>query len=186
MLAHSNPLLARQPIEHSAAGLTISTAEDCARFVLRIDPARLALAEKAFGCSLPEKIGSMVTSKEHRAICLGPDEWLLHAPTEQAGEISGQFDELYADCIHSLVEISDREVGMSVSGPKAALAINSNCPRDLDQIHAGSAIRTIFDSTPITLIKTSETDYRIEVWRSFADHVWDLLASAAKEINLDV
>ncbi len=182
MLQTSSPLPA-QKFDKAAHGVIIAQADDCARFVLRIDPDKLMLAEKAFGLAIPSQIGGMEISEGHRTICLGPDEWLLHATPEQVKDLTQSFSELYSDYPHSFVEISDREIGISITGAEAGLVINANCPRDLDPIPNGSATRTIFDSTPVTLIKFSGTEYRIEVWRSFAEHVWDLLSQAAAEIT---
>jgi len=181
MLQELEPLDGRQGRAPSSAAQKLRVADSCARFALRLDPRKLDLAAQAFGSEIPSAIGAMRAEGERRAICLGPDEWLLHAPLDEAADIVARFAALYADCPHSLVDISHREVGIVIEGNDAGFAINAACPRDLDDIPPGSATRTVFDSATVTLIRESETAYRIEVWRSFAPHVWDLLAAAGAE-----
>ena len=55
-----------------------------ARFNLRIAPADLDAASTAFGITLPGKVGQGAAKGERAAYCLGPDEWLLEAPSSEA------------------------------------------------------------------------------------------------------
>jgi sarcosine oxidase subunit gamma len=166
--------------------LNIERANDCARFNLRIAPENLALASKAFGCELPATIGETAASNGRMALCLGPDEWQLLAPLAESDAIEAQFSALYSDCQHSLVDVSHREIGISISGSAATLALRSACPLDLDKIPVGSATRTIFDKAQIVLIRQGQDSFRIEVWQSFADHVWGILQAAGREIALEI
>ncbi len=186
MLQEYNPLEGRQNAAPADSAVALRIADDCARFVLRIDPQNLDQAGAAFGATVPAGIGKMDGSGGKRAICVGPDEWLLHAPVAQSEMIRSGFAAIYPGFPHSLVETSDREVGIALEGEAAELALNSACPLNLGEMPAGSATRTVFDTVAITLIKESDTRYRIEVWRSFATHVWDLLAQASRELSLEV
>ena len=51
---------------------------------------------------------------------------------------------------------------------------------------SGSATRTILDKSPAVLVKHAPDHYRIEVWQSFAGHVWTLLEAVRREITLDI
>ena len=69
----------------SFAAVKIAVLPPVARLNLRITPSNLAAASAAYGLPLPTKIGQGVAMNGHAAWCLGPDEWLLHAPeAEQA------------------------------------------------------------------------------------------------------
>ncbi len=61
------------------------------------------------------------------------------------------------------------------------MAVECCFPLDLSQMKAGAA-RTIFDHAQIILLKWDADHYRIEVWNSFADHVWTLLELASNEV----
>ncbi len=169
-----------------AAGLSIRAAADGARFSLRIDPAAASRAAESFGCTLPGRIGQLTAANGRSAICLGPDEWYLLAPSNEADSIEQAFAELYTECPHSLVDISHREVGIEVEGAAAALALRSAIAFDVEAMPAGAGCRTIFDKAQIILIREAENRFRIEVWRSFADHVRGILDVASREIALGI
>ena len=78
------------------------------------------------------------------------------------------------------------EVGIEVRGTAATLALSSVCALDLEAMPSGSATRTILDKAQAVLIKHAPDHYRIEVWQSFAGHLWTLLAAVNREISLDI
>lgn len=165
--------------------LSVAVAEDCARFSLRVRAEGRAKASDAFGCALPARIGNLAASGESLAICLGPDEWFLMAPPDEAGAIEERFAATM-DRAYSLVDVSHREVGIEVRGRSATLALSSVCALDLEAMPSGSATRTILDKAQAVLVKHAPDHYRIEVWQSFAGHVWTLLEAVRREISLDV
>ena len=169
-----------------AAGLSIRAAAEGARFSLRIDPAAASRAAESFGCTLPGRIGEVAVSNGRLAVRLGPDEWYLIAAPEDVEAIEQVFAELYTECPHSLVDISHREVGIEVEGAAAALALRSAIAFDVEAMPAGAGCRTIFDKAQIILIREAENRFRIEVWRSFADHVRGILDVASREIALGI
>ena len=165
--------------------LSIAVAEDCARFSLRVCPESRTKAGEAFGCAMPSHIGGLASSGERLALCLGPDEWFLMAPAPAAGAVRDRFVTAMEGAF-SLVEVSHREVGIEVRGTAATLALSSVCALDLEAMPSGSATRTILDKVPAVLIKKAPDHYRIEVWQSFAGHLWTLLAAVSREIALDI
>lgn len=165
--------------------LSVAVADDCARFSLRVRAEGRAKAGDALGCTLPERIGDFASSGERLAICLGPDEWFLMAPSGEAEAIEERFAATM-DGAYSLVDVSHREVGIEVRGTGATLALSSACALDLEAMPSGSATRTILDKSPAVLIKHAPDHYRIEVWQSFAGHVWALLEAVRREIALDI
>lgn len=186
MLMEHQPL-SGMPIEiDGGAALTVRHAEDCPRFNLRIPVEHSGEAAMEFGCDLPRAIGGMTSSAGKLALCLGPDEWLLMTPAGQENDITRRFEALYPRVPHSLVDIGHRETGIDIEGPAAALALASACPLDLAAMPAGTGTRTVFDKAQIVLIKRNERSYRIEVWRSFAPHVWGLLEAVSHEIALGI
>ena len=179
-------LSGRQFVIRKPSSLAVRAIADSARFSLRIDPAELSRASDAFGLSLPETIGSAVIENEKIAICLGPDEWYLVAPTDAQDTIVSAFAAFYSESPHSLIDIGHREVGIEIDGLDAVLALSSAIAFDLESMPANSGCRTVFDKVQIILLRETELRFRIEVWRSFATHVWDLLTCASREIELEI
>jgi sarcosine oxidase, subunit gamma len=166
--------------------LDIRQAPDCARFSLRIEAPALPRASESFGAPLPDWINTFAATGENLAARLGPDEWHLLAPSEEADAIDGRFAELYRVVPHSLVDVSHRDIGIEIAGASAALLLSSFCPLDLDTMTPGTATRTILDRVQIVLFKHETDHFRIEVWRSFVPHVWTLLGMAAREVELGI
>lgn len=181
-----HPLIGKAIAIQSASPLHVRVAADCARFSLRIEPAQADQAAKAFGSALPDRIGGVVSTSGRLAVRLGPDEWYLFAPLEDQQAIQQAFAGIYPTVPHSLVDVGHREVGLEVEGLSAQLALRSAIAFDIEAMRDGTGCRTIFDKVQIILIRHSETRFRIEVWRSFADQVWGILEAAGREIALDI
>lgn len=166
------------------AATVLAQAGPATRFVLHAgDAQRQALAE-AFGAALPEAINLAAGRAEARAaLKLGPDEWLLIVGDDAAQAIAAALSAAAGDAPISLVEVSDRQVGLTIAGPQAALALNAGVPLDLslEAFPVGMATRTIFEKTEIVLWRTQADAFRLEVWRSFAPYLCDLLAIAIAE-----
>ena len=165
--------------------LLMRPAGDCARFSLRIAEAHLNLAVEAFGQDIPADIGGMSSAAQRTALCLGPDEWLLMAPESEGEGIAARFARISEQAIHSLVDVGHRTVGIDVSGPAAAMVLNSGCPLDLDNFPIGGGTRTILDKAEIVLMRFERNRYRLEIGRSFAEFVWNFLSIVGREVDAD-
>jgi sarcosine oxidase subunit gamma len=110
------------------------------------------------------------------ALRLGPDEFLLLLP-------KGEIPALTLPDPYSLVDISNRQIGIELEGPAAADMLNAGCPLDLDEraFPVGMATRTLFMKADIVLWRVAEQKFHIEVWRSFAPYVWSLLEVIGQE-----
>jgi sarcosine oxidase subunit gamma len=117
------------------------------------------------------------------ALWLGPDEYLLLAPAAEAADLALALDGALQGEPHSLVEVSHRQTGLEIRGPRAADTLNSGCPLDLDlsAFALRMCTRTVFAKAEIVLWRTAHDVFRLEVWRSFTDYVARLLNEAARE-----
>lgn len=181
-----HPLAGRAVSVRKAGLLSVRPATDTARFSLRIDPAGLAEASTAFGLDLPARIGAVAAAGGKIAVRLGPDEWYLMAPPAGQAAVEDAFAAFYARLPHSLVDIGHREVGIEIEGAGAVLALQSALPFDVEAMPVGSGCRTLFDKAQIVLLREAQDRFRIEVWRTFATHVWGLLEAASREVELDI
>jgi sarcosine oxidase, subunit gamma len=162
--------------------VSLSLLPESPRYSLRIDPAIIAAASEVLGLELPNRPGQRAAAGSRSALCLGPDEWVLHTDEADAQAVEAAFAALYPTTPHSLIAISDRERTITLSGPQAAELLSTSCPRNLTAIAPGTGTRTVFDTVQIVLLRDSETDFRIDVGRSFVPHVWALMERANREL----
>lgn len=176
-------LQSRLAAEASDGPVVLTFLPEEARFSLRVAEANRAVAAEAFGVALPASIGELSTGEGgRRALCLGPDEWMLYAPESEGVATAEAFATRYDEAPHSLVDISDREIALSLEGPEATTLLSVGCPSDPREIPLGAGRRTVFDGVTVVLHRDAEERFRMEVWRSFLPHVWALLNTANREL----
>jgi len=118
---------------------------------------------------------------------LGPDEWLVLGSEGHA--LEAHWSAALAGQVHSLVDISHRQVAIEVAGLRARDVLNGGCPLDLsdEAFAAGAATRTLLGKAEIVLIRGgTELSYRVECWRSFAPYVFGLLRAVAAEFAEEI
>jgi sarcosine oxidase, subunit gamma len=153
------------------------------RLVLRGGPQVLAAAADALGLPRSETACRAVHHDGRAALWLGPDERLLIGPADGAGEMERLLGRALAGMPHSVVEISHAQIAFELSGARAAAALNTGCPLDLDpaSFPVDMCTRTVFAKAQIVLWRTGAETFRVETARSFAPYVTKILALAARE-----
>jgi sarcosine oxidase subunit gamma len=174
-----------QAINDMSGPVSIKLQEPKARLNLRIAQQKLSEASKAFGLGIPSKIHGYAEEGNRSALCLGPDEWLISAPEDAKDDLVAAFADLYANCPHSLTDISDRQMSIVLNGEQASELLTIGCPRDLSLLAEGSGTRTLFDGVEILLLRHDRDCFEIQVWRSFLPHVWALLHIGNQELASD-
>lgn len=172
--------LAAQALE---GPVSITFLPDTGRFNLRLSVDDVTAASEAFGVTLPTSIGEAAHGEKCSALCLGPDEWALYANETDASSLESASRELYESVAHSFVDISDREIAFSLKGAQAITLLSVGCPTDLREIPIGSGRRTVFDGATVVIHRDGPDDFRMEVWRSFLPHVWELLNIGNRELH---
>jgi sarcosine oxidase subunit gamma len=168
--------------EHSATGW-LRTLAAASRFVLQGGPSARAAAGAAFGVPLPENPCRANSSRGRAALWLGPDEHLLLGAAEDAQIIAAGLATALTGIAHSLVDVSQRQLALQVSGPHASAILSAGCPLDLDPaaFPPGMCTRTLFGKADVIIWRTGAAEYHLEVWRSFADYVAGLLEEASRD-----
>ncbi|RLQ89396.1 sarcosine oxidase subunit gamma [Notoacmeibacter ruber] len=161
----------------------VETLPPQARFSLRARAESIDELGRALGVELPQKIGRRESVGERDVLCLGPDEWLVTAPESEAGNIGSALAAIYETTPHSLSNISDRELSVMLDGPDALTLLSMGCPRDLERLPVGAAVRTIFDNASVILWRDGEQRFRMDIWRSFAPHAVELLHIGQAELR---
>jgi sarcosine oxidase subunit gamma len=161
----------------------LRTLAPATRFILQGGPAARAAAGAAFGLPLPESPCRANSAGGRAALWLGPDEHLLLGPAGDARILGVEFSAALAGIAHSLVDVSQRQIALQVSGPCASEILSTGCPLDLDPVEfpSGMCTRTLFGKAEIVLWRTGATEFHLEVWRSFSDYVAGCLREAARD-----
>lgn len=168
------PIVASGPVK-------LTLMAPVARFSLRLRAANIPVVSKAIGVDLATTVGERATSGATETICLGPDEWTIITKPDDAETLVKACADVYGSATHSLTEISAREVTVRIEGERAAELLTIGCPRDIDSIPVGGGCRTVIDGVTVVLWRDADQSFRMDIWRSFALHVIDLLCTGCKE-----
>jgi sarcosine oxidase, subunit gamma len=146
---------------------------DRARFLFQGKAAARAAAGKAFGVPFPEEACRASVLGERAVLWLGPDEHLLLSPDGTRARVLTELEIALGGHAHSLVDVSERQVAIAVSGRSAREVLSSGCPLDLDSsaFPVGACTRTLFGKAEALLWRRSAEEYHLEVGRSFAGYV---------------
>jgi sarcosine oxidase subunit gamma len=152
------------------------------RFIVR-SVAAVPAIDSAFGVELPRQPCRAAQSDARGALWLGPDEWLLLAGDSEHDAIELYLTSATAVIPGSAVDVSDRQVAISLAGPHASDALAAFMPLDLDlaAFPVGMCTRTIFGKAEIVLWRKAPHEFHIEVWRSFTPYVLACLDEALLE-----
>jgi sarcosine oxidase subunit gamma len=181
-------LTRRSPLAGRDLGMTsqafnLSALPPMTRFVLRGGETVAEQGGLGLGLTLPRQACRSATRDERSALWLGPDEWLLIAPAEEADAVAATLATALGNVPHSLVEVSHRSIGLRIDGAKAGEALNAGCPLDLQlaSFPVGMCTRTLLGKAEIVLWRTGEDAFHLDVARSFADYVVRFLREASLE-----
>lgn len=167
-----------------AQGFRLQPAATQARYQLRIRESDQTQTPQVVGFRLDIDINTFAIDGDRVSTRLGPDEWLLHGPEDEADSLGVGVVAALGDTPHALVDIGHRHAGLHLEGSKAADMLNAGCPLDLaaKAFPTGSATRTLLGKAEIILWRRSDAPiYAIECGRSVAPYVWDFLVEAGRE-----
>jgi heterotetrameric sarcosine oxidase gamma subunit len=166
--------------------ITVSELPPATRLIVRGGEIAMAVVGRAFGVLLPQEPCRAATAGDRAALWLGPDEWLLVGPGSEAERLSRGLVQAVGEEPASIVDVSDRQIGIVVEGSAAADALNTFNALDLDRraFPVGMCTRTLFGKAEIVLWRTASETFRIEVWRSFVPYVLGCLEEATSDPSL--
>ena len=154
------------------------------RFVVRGDDAAVAGLAAWLGVLPPKHINRAQTIGDdlatHRSVLkLGPDEWLVLAGSASDLQPHGPETSRLV-----LVDISHRNAGLLISGPRVEAVLAAGCPLPLESaaFPIGRATRTLYAKAEIVLWRRAETTFHVEVARSFAPY---LVAHLGEAIDIE-
>jgi sarcosine oxidase, subunit gamma len=165
-----------------AAAVRLTPATPASRIALRAPQEALSALSAALGLDLPTRPKTSARSAGRSALWLGPDEWLV---IDEGGvDLMAAVASISAP--HSATDVSHRNTAIIVSGPGAEATLSAGCPQDLslEIFPVGACSRTLFGKVEIVLFRLEDETFRVEVWRSFSDYAFGLLAEAASDTSL--
>jgi sarcosine oxidase subunit gamma len=120
------------------------------------------------GVRLPDAPCRAAEADGRAALWLGPDEWLLLGFAAQ-------------DTGFAVVDVGHRQLGYRLEGPHAVTLLAAGVPLDLAEaaFPVGMCVRTLFEKAEIVLWRTGAEAWRIEIARSFAPYLHDMIAAIA-------
>ncbi len=168
-----------------ADGVRLEPLPPFARFIFRGPEGAVQAMSEAFGISLPREACRASVAADRAALWLGPDEWLLLAPSAGLEAIAAEAAERIAQLPYSLVDVSDRQVGLRLSGQRAVTVLAGGVALDLDlaAFPVGMCTRTVLAKAEIVLWRIADDCFHIEVWRSFAPYVRGFLREHMREFG---
>jgi sarcosine oxidase, subunit gamma len=180
--SHSLAELAGSAAHAPAAMLAV--LPDSAKLSFRGRPSSIPAAGEAFGVPLPQTACRFGANGKRAAFWLGPDEWLLAATGEQASVLFAAMEKALRGYSCSLVDVSHRSDAFALSGRMSDYVLNHGCPLDLSlqAFPVGMCTRTILGKATILLSRPEPDTFHIDVGRSFAPYVWQLLDEARREL----
>jgi sarcosine oxidase, subunit gamma len=160
----------------------IRLAPRASRFILRGSVEVAARVGERFGATPSQAPRRASEAGGRSALWLGPDEWLLIAEGEPPGEVGEDLEAALGDLPHSLVDVSQRQIGWELTGAAVARVLSAGCPLDLDErsFANGDATRTMLAKAEAILWRRGPLRFHLEVWRSFADYTVAFLSEAAR------
>lgn len=162
-----------------ATGVALTPAAPANRVSLRADPVDAKALSKALGIKLPVAPKTSARNDHGRLIAwLGPDEWLI---IDEKGDPLADLAKVAV--LHSAVDVSHRNTAILVTGKGARATVQGGCPQDLgDKVFpVGSVTRTVMGKIEVVILRTGESEFRVECWRSFSDYAFGMLSEAAKD-----
>jgi len=159
----------------------LSEAAVACRFVYRGAPDVLG---NALRFPLPTRPLSAVSVGGRAALWLGPDEWLLIAVSTELKEMLDDLRTTLSTAPACLVDVGNRNVGLIISGPRAADLLACGCPLDLGlaAFPVDMCTRTIFGKCEVVVWRLADQKFHLEAWRSFAPYLVCLLGEAANSL----
>ncbi|MET1089787.1 MAG: sarcosine oxidase subunit gamma family protein [Arthrobacter sp.] len=136
---------------------------------------------------LPSACGGVSGTGDTSVLWLGPEEFLVVAPTEAheslGGDLIQALREALAEGAGQVVDLSANRTTFELTGPRARAVLEKGCSLDLHPrvLTSGTALSTEIGNIPAVLWKTGEESFRVFPRASFADFLGRWLLDAMRE-----
>jgi sarcosine oxidase subunit gamma len=176
------PALHAAPI--AATGVTVAPVALAGQVILRGDGAALGPAVHILlGCALPLEPCAMAEAGDVVA-WLAPDRWLAASRDRAGSDLARAFADRLAGSVADAHDVTDGLAVIDVSGPAAAALLAGACNLDLHPraFPPLQAARTLVGGVDAVLYRHGD-GFRLHAARPLAQHLWDWLAAAARDLD---
>ncbi|NQV78911.1 MAG: sarcosine oxidase subunit gamma [Alphaproteobacteria bacterium] len=169
--------------ELAAHELTVSVALPLGQINLRGLDHEIAQAVAATfdGLTITGSINSCIAGSGSWSLCLGPDEWLLVVPKDEANDKMRDLAAQLAGKHASIVDVSSNRIALDVGGPKAASLFSSLTSFEMANLRPGRCAQTMLAKAQVIIHPHNEpATTRVLVRTSFARYLADIIVDAAR------
>jgi len=173
-------------------GVELEELAFCIHLNLRCDPSdsqALTAASTALGVALPLRPNTFHEVSDIRIHWLGPDEWLVVAPTTDI-HLVDKIVSAWTGFHHSVTDITGGQTVIRIQGDRARELFNHGCTLDLHHrvFKVGQCAQSLLAHVPVLISRRVDDAngtcrFDIVVRRSYADYLAKWLADSAEEIG---
>jgi sarcosine oxidase, subunit gamma len=165
--------------------IRLAEAPFLTQLTLRVAPGSAAAgaAARALGTPLPATPNTTAACGEIEVLWMGPDEWLVVAPSGAQG-LAERLERAVAAGHGTVVDVSAQRTAIDVAGADARDVLRKGCALDLHPraFGPGRCAQTLLARAQVILVaRTDEPAYRVFVRASFAEYLAEWLLDAAAE-----
>ena len=175
-------------------GMRLRERQRLGKIDLRGDPhdrAFMAAAGRVLDLLLPTEPSTSAVKDQISALWLGPDQWLLTCPTQDAPGLIETLRAALADVHSAITDVSDGRVAFRVAGPSARDVLAKGTPLDLHPraFGPGSCAQSLLAKASVLIHLVDDEPERgpsfdVYVARSFAHYLWTWLEDAGREYGV--
>jgi sarcosine oxidase subunit gamma len=168
------------------AGVRVSEVAFLTQLSVRLDPAapEAGRVKDALGTALPASPCASSVVGDLAVLWLGPDEWLVVAPTHRT-DLESAVRSAIAGA-GAVVDVSAQRTALRVTGSRARDLLAHGCAIDLDPrtSPAGTVVQTMLALAPVAIV-VQDHGFLLLVRSSFARYLADWIVDACEEYRDD-
>ena len=171
--------------ETTGGSISIRELPFLAQLNLRVDAGDAAVMRQltdSLGFSLPLTPNTAAHAGDRRALWLGPDEWLIVDPDDQATSLEQALRDGLAGVFGSIVDVSANRTVLEIRGARARDLLAHGVPIDLDprSFRANQCAQTLLAKAQVIIERRGdEAAFHLYVRSSFAGYAAEWLLDAA-------
>jgi sarcosine oxidase subunit gamma len=177
-------------------GVRLAERHGLGKIDLRGDPhdrTFMAAVGRVLDLLLPSESCTSAAQEQISALWLGPDEWLVTCPADEAPLLRSSLSDALADLHAAIADVTDGRVAFRVAGPSAREVLAKGCPLDLHPraFPPGRCAQSLLAKASVLIHLVEDDDERgpsfdVYVSRSFAHYLWMWLEDAGGEYGVQI
>jgi sarcosine oxidase subunit gamma len=140
------------------------------------------------GLSPPPLPNTVNSQGETNILGLGPNRWLIVRPAKSQRNLASELAEQLSPNLAAVAELGAGRCVLTLSGFRSREVLAKGLPLDLSasKFPAGRCAQSAMAHIGVLVVAKGEDAFEIFVYRSFAQHLWEVLTDAAVEFGVEV